>query len=200
MRRPRRRRRRPPVLRALARSGRHPADPLRASTKRFGRIAAVDDLSLDIYEREFFCLLGPSGCGKSTLLRLLAGFETPTRGRILLGGARTSRRRAALPAAREHDVPVLRALSAHDGQRQHRLRPQAGWPGRRRRSRPASTRCFAWCSSRRLGPPLSRPALRRPAPARRPGARAGQAPEASCSSTSRSPRSTRSCARRPSSS
>ena len=54
-------------------------------TKRFGRIAAVDDLSLAIFEREFFCLLGPSGCGKSTLLRLLAGFETPTSGRILLG-------------------------------------------------------------------------------------------------------------------
>jgi putrescine transport system ATP-binding protein len=55
-------------------------------SKRFGAIAAVDDLSLDIFEREFFCLLGPSGCGKSTLLRLLAGFETPSAGRVLLGG------------------------------------------------------------------------------------------------------------------
>jgi putrescine transport system ATP-binding protein len=55
-------------------------------TKRFGRVAAVDDLSLSIFEREFFCLLGPSGCGKSTLLRLLAGFETPTSGGILLAG------------------------------------------------------------------------------------------------------------------
>ena len=55
-------------------------------TKRFGRTTAVDDLTLDIYEREFFCLLGPSGCGKSTLLRLLAGFETPSEGRILLAG------------------------------------------------------------------------------------------------------------------
>jgi putrescine transport system ATP-binding protein len=50
-------------------------------TKRFGRrFTAVDNLTLDIYEREFFALLGPSGCGKTTLLRMLAGFETPDRG------------------------------------------------------------------------------------------------------------------------
>jgi len=53
-------------------------------TKRFGPVAAVDGLSLDIYEGEFFALLGPSGCGKTTLLRMLAGFETPDQGRILL--------------------------------------------------------------------------------------------------------------------
>jgi putrescine transport system ATP-binding protein len=54
--------------------------------KRFGSFVAVDAVDLDIYEREFFCLLGPSGCGKTTLMRMLAGFETPTSGRILLGG------------------------------------------------------------------------------------------------------------------
>jgi putrescine transport system ATP-binding protein len=54
-------------------------------TKRFGDFAAIDDLTLHIFEREFFALLGPSGCGKTTLLRLLAGFETPDAGRVLLG-------------------------------------------------------------------------------------------------------------------
>ncbi|MDQ6435793.1 ABC transporter ATP-binding protein [Mesorhizobium sp. LHD-90] len=55
-------------------------------TKNFGRIAAVDDVSLAIRENEFFALLGPSGCGKTTLLRMLAGFETPSAGKILLDG------------------------------------------------------------------------------------------------------------------
>jgi putrescine transport system ATP-binding protein len=57
-----------------------------AVSARFGDIAAVDRLSLNIYEREFFALLGPSGCGKTTLLRMLAGFERPSEGRILLDG------------------------------------------------------------------------------------------------------------------
>ena len=57
-----------------------------AVSKRFGDVAAVDRLSLDIYEGEFFALLGPSGCGKTTLLRMLAGFEPPSEGRILLDG------------------------------------------------------------------------------------------------------------------
>jgi len=55
-------------------------------SKRFSDVAAVDRVSLTIREGEFFALLGPSGCGKTTLLRLLAGFETPDSGRILLDG------------------------------------------------------------------------------------------------------------------
>jgi len=54
--------------------------------KKFGVFRAVDRLSLDIRAGEFFALLGPSGCGKTTLLRMLAGFETPDEGRILLDG------------------------------------------------------------------------------------------------------------------
>jgi spermidine/putrescine transport system ATP-binding protein len=55
-------------------------------TKRFGEVAAVDDLTLEIYEGEFFSLLGPSGCGKTTTLRMIAGFEEPTRGTISVAG------------------------------------------------------------------------------------------------------------------
>jgi putrescine transport system ATP-binding protein len=55
-------------------------------SKHFSGIAAVERVSLDIFAGEFFALLGPSGCGKTTLLRLLAGFETPDAGRILLDG------------------------------------------------------------------------------------------------------------------
>ena len=57
-----------------------------AVVKTFGKFRAVDALSLDIHAGEFFALLGPSGCGKTTLLRMLAGFETPDAGRILLDG------------------------------------------------------------------------------------------------------------------
>src|SRR5204863_372108 len=57
-----------------------------AVVKKFGALRAVDRLSLDIAAGEFFALLGPSGCGKTTLLRMLAGFETPDEGRILLNG------------------------------------------------------------------------------------------------------------------
>ncbi|MDU8910710.1 ABC transporter ATP-binding protein [Aestuariicoccus sp. MJ-SS9] len=55
-------------------------------TKRFGDFVAIDNLTLDIFEREFFALLGPSGCGKTTMMRMLAGFETATEGQILLAG------------------------------------------------------------------------------------------------------------------
>lgn len=57
-----------------------------AVVKKFGEFRAVDSLSLEIHAGEFFALLGPSGCGKTTLLRMLAGFETPDEGRILLDG------------------------------------------------------------------------------------------------------------------
>jgi putrescine transport system ATP-binding protein len=67
--------------------------------KKFGSFRAVDRVSLDIAAGEFFALLGPSGCGKTTLLRMLAGFETPDEGRILLNGKDIAR---VLP----HERPV----------------------------------------------------------------------------------------------
>ena len=69
-----------------AQSGETPLVRFEAVTKRFGAVAAIETLSLDIAHGEFFALLGPSGCGKTTLLRMLAGFEAPTAGRILLDG------------------------------------------------------------------------------------------------------------------
>src|ERR1700722_15304041 len=59
-------------------------------TKRFTE-TAVDSIDLDIASGEFFSLLGPSGCGKTTTLRMIAGFEQPTSGQILLDGADVSR-------------------------------------------------------------------------------------------------------------
>ena len=54
--------------------------------KQFGDLTAVDDLSIQVREGEFFSLLGPSGCGKTTTLRMIAGFETPTSGSVYIDG------------------------------------------------------------------------------------------------------------------
>ena len=63
-----------------------PAISLQNVTKRFGSVTAVDAVSLDIREGEFITLLGPSGCGKTTTMRMIAGFEEPDQGQILLRG------------------------------------------------------------------------------------------------------------------
>jgi len=78
-----------PVRRKFAPWSDPAAKPLiefRGVVKRFGDFTAVDGVDLGIYEREFFALLGPSGCGKTTLMRMLAGFEHPSEGQILLAG------------------------------------------------------------------------------------------------------------------
>ena len=59
---------------------------LEGVVKRFGDVVAVAGVSLDVQEGEFFSMLGPSGSGKTTCLRMIAGFEAPSEGRVLLGG------------------------------------------------------------------------------------------------------------------
>ena len=83
---------------ALAAPG-QPLLRIEGVAKTFGTFRAVDGVSLDINAGEFFVLLGPSGCGKTTLLRMLAGFEAPDQGRILLGGKDIAQ---ALP----HERPI----------------------------------------------------------------------------------------------
>jgi putative spermidine/putrescine transport system ATP-binding protein len=75
-----------------ARAEDHPPDiRLRGLVKRYGDVAAVDDVDLDVAHGEFFTMLGPSGSGKTTTLRLIAGFELPDAGTVELGGADVSR-------------------------------------------------------------------------------------------------------------
>ncbi len=66
--------------------GATPLISYKSVTKEFGNFTAIDAIDLDIFAGEFFALLGPSGCGKTTLMRMLAGFEAPTAGQIVLAG------------------------------------------------------------------------------------------------------------------
>ena len=86
---------------------------LESVTKAYGDVVAVDGIDLEVAHGEFFTMLGPSGSGKTTTLRLIAGFESPDEGRVLLNGADVTAP-AALRAGREHRLPGLRALPAHD--------------------------------------------------------------------------------------
>ena len=80
---------------------------LEGVTKRFGALVAVDDLDLDLAGGEFFTLLGPSGCGKTTTLRMIAGFEEPNEGRILIDGDNV----AALPAYKRPTNTVFQSYA-----------------------------------------------------------------------------------------
>ncbi|MBA2522635.1 MAG: ABC transporter ATP-binding protein [Solirubrobacterales bacterium] len=84
-----------------------PSVTLRSVTKRFGNVTAVDSIDLEIAQGEFFTLLGPSGCGKTTTLRMIAGFEEPDGGEILIEGADV----AALPAHRRPTNTVFQSYA-----------------------------------------------------------------------------------------
>jgi putative spermidine/putrescine transport system ATP-binding protein len=87
---------------ATARQGEQIAVRLEGVVKRFGDVVAVDGVDLDVRQGEFFSMLGPSGSGKTTCLRMIAGFEVPTAGRILLEGQDVSRQ-----APYERDVNTV---------------------------------------------------------------------------------------------
>ena len=157
-------------------------------------VRALDGVSLDIRDREFFTLLGPSGCGKTTLLRLIAGFEAPTAGRSC---AVTASHRALPPNRRPVNTVFQHyALFPHMTVAENvGVRPEdagAAARGGRGDRRPDAGAGAA----RRARRPAARPALGRPAAARGAGPGAGAAARRCCCSTSRSPRSTSSCARR----
>jgi multiple sugar transport system ATP-binding protein len=91
--------------------------------KSFGPVRVLEELSLEVQPGEFLVLLGASGSGKTTALRILAGLETASSGRILIGDREVTDVLPKVPR-RVHGLPVLRALSAQDGCREHRLPAQ----------------------------------------------------------------------------
>ena len=140
-------------------------------SRTFGDVRAVDRVSIDIQDGEFFSMLGPSGSGKTTCLRLIAGFEQLTSGSIRIHGR--SRQPAAVSARREHRVSGLRAVPAHVGAGKRRLRPDG--EGRRQTraagagARGAGERGARFRCRTQAGAPVGRPAA-----ARGVGTRAGQ--------------------------
>jgi ABC-type uncharacterized transport system YnjBCD ATPase subunit len=149
---------------------------IRGITKRFGAFTAVDDVSLDIFRGELFCLLGGSGCGKSTLLRMLAGFETPTEGQVLIDGQDMAR----VPPDKRPTNMMFQSYAlfpAHDGGKERGLRPPARGQVEARglcaRGRDAEAR-----EAGAAGEAQAAPAVRRAAAAGGAGARAHQAAEA----------------------
>jgi spermidine/putrescine transport system ATP-binding protein len=93
--------------RQQAPDGDRPSVELESVTKRFGGVVAVEDLDLELAAGEFFTLLGPSGCGKTTTLRMVAGFEEPTSGRVLIDGGDV----VALPAHKRPTNTVFQSYA-----------------------------------------------------------------------------------------
>ena len=146
----------------------------RRVTKAFGDVRAVDAVDLQVQKGEFLSLLGPSGCGKTTSLRMIAGFEQPTSGEVLIGGIDAT----GIPPYKRDVNTVFQqyALFPHltvldnvsYGLKQRGV-------GRGERDRPARE-ALELVQLRGLEARRPRAALGRPAAARRAGARPGHAP------------------------
>ena len=158
-------------------------------------VVAVDGVDLDIAGRRVLHDARPVGLRQDHLPAADRRLRAPRRRAASSSAGARRERPAAVRARRQHRLPGLRAVPAHVGRRERRLRAE-GQEGRRRRAPPARRRGARHGAPGRLRGPPARPALRRPAPARgaRPGAR--QPARACCCSTSRSARSTSSCASR----
>ena len=145
---------------------------LRGLSKHFGEVRAVDELDLDIADGEFFSMLGPSGSGKTTVLRMIAGFEQPTAGRVMLAGDDVTGRP---PFARDvNTVFQDYALFPHMNVRQnveYGLRVKKVSRAERRGARDGGA---GHGPARGVRRPPAAPALRRAAPAGRPGPGPGQ--------------------------
>ena len=89
-------------------------------SKRFGKVLAVDKVSVEIEKGEFFTFLGPSGCGKTTTLRIIAGLEIPDEGRVIMDGADIT----YLPPHKRDTAMVFQnyALAPHDCVRERSIR------------------------------------------------------------------------------
>ena len=115
----------------------------RSIRRSFGATHALDGLDLQLKPGELLALLGPSGCGKTTALRLLAGFDSPTAGEILIGGKDVT----GVPAAKRDTGMVFQAYSLfpHDdggGERRVRAADAEGWV--RPSGRGARPICWRW--------------------------------------------------------
>ena len=116
-------------------------------THRFGDVVALDDVSIDARHGEFLTILGESGSGKTTLLRIISGLETPTIGRAPDDrGHRRGRHARRRPQLHDR-LPALRAVPAHVGRRERRVRPQGARRAACRAAR-AAPRRWRWCGSR----------------------------------------------------
>ena len=151
-----------------------PAVSLRGVRKTYGDVVAVDGVDLDVADGEFFSMLGPSGSGKTTTLRMIAGLRAARPRARCCSTATTSPRLPPYRARRQHGLPGLRAVPAHDGRRERRLRPDGAARSPKAERRTPRRRGARDGAAGGLRDAQAGAALGRPAPARRARPRAGQ--------------------------